>query len=305
VKWSPADLPDLSGRTVIVTGANSGIGFHTASRLAEKGARVVLACRDPERGEQAAHRIRGRSAAATVEVGKLDLSSMKSVRGFAEGWTGPLDVLINNAGVMAPPKPQTTEDGYELQFGTNHLGHYVLTGMMLPTLLESPAPRVVTVASVAHHGGTEAVLTGNAGADYNAQRTYSNSKLANLLFAMELHRECVARELPLVSVAAHPGVAATGLVGDPQGMGANWFLRTVAPPVLKVVFASASSAANASLYAATAGEPGSYTGPQRFGETRGPIGPAKLSSYAQDPKLARKLWQFSEELTGLIYPWPA
>jgi NAD(P)-dependent dehydrogenase (short-subunit alcohol dehydrogenase family) len=205
--------------------------------------------------------------------------------------------------VMAPPRRANTEDGYELQFGTNHLGHFVLTGLLLPALLESAAPRVVTVASVAHFGGTESVLEANAGPDYHPQRTYSNTKLANLLFALELQRQAHSRGLPLVSTAAHPGVSATGLVGDSQGMGANRLTRTVAPVFLKIFTQSANAGARATLYAATMAVPGSYTGPQRFGETRGAIGPAKLSKFAQDERLQHRLWQVSEDLTGLHYPW--
>src|SRR5579859_337038 len=151
MKWTAEQLPDLGGRTAVVTGANSGIGWHTARALAAHGARVIMACRDLERGKLAADDVRASAPSADVDVAELNLASMASVRSFADGWTGPLDVLINNAGVMAPPRRATTEDGYELQFGTNHLGHFVLTGLLLPTLLDSSAPRVVTVASVAHH----------------------------------------------------------------------------------------------------------------------------------------------------------
>ncbi|MDT4945969.1 MAG: hypothetical protein QOH14_2702 [Pseudonocardiales bacterium] len=305
VKWTAEQLPDLSCRTALVTGANSGIGWWTARALAAHGARVVLACRDVERGKQAADKIRAVRPSAELDVAHLDLSSMSSVRGFGDAWDGSLDLLINNAGVMAPPKRLTTDDGFELQFGTNHLGHFVLTGLLLPSLLAAPAPRVVTVASVAHHGGTDAVLDGNAVGRYHPQHTYSNSKLANLLFAGELQRQAAARGLPLVSVAAHPGVSATGLVADPQGMGAKRFVRTIAPLFVKLFTQSALAGARATLYAATLGEPGSYTGPQRLGETRGSIGPARRSTFAQDERLARRLWQVSEEITGFHYPWPA
>jgi NAD(P)-dependent dehydrogenase (short-subunit alcohol dehydrogenase family) len=304
VKWTAEQMPDLTGRTAIVTGANSGIGWFTVRDLAAHGARVVLACRDVESGKLAVDRVHASVPAAELDVVHLDLASMASVRALGDQWTGPLDLLVNNAGVMAPPKRMTTEDGYELQFGTNHLGHFVLTGLLLPALLASEAPRVVTVASIAHHGGTADVVDGNSGPNYHPQRTYSNSKLANLLFAIELQRLAAARDLPLVSVAAHPGVSSTGLVGDPQGMGANRFMRTVAPLFVKIFTQSAAAGSRATLYAAAVAEPGSYTGPQKFGETRGPIGEAKLSKFAQDEKLSRRLWQVSEELTGLHYPWP-
>ena len=297
-------MPDLGGSTAVVTGANSGIGYHTAYQLAAHGARVVLACRDLTRAEQAAERIRSQVDTAKIDVAELNLSSMQSVRSFGSGWSGSLDLLVNNAGVMAPPKAQQTEDGYELQFGTNHLGHFVLTGLLLPSLLSAPAPRVVTVSSVAHHGATPGVLQANVGEPYNSQRAYSNSKLANILFAFELQRQATARGLALTSVAAHPGVAATGLFSDPQGMGANAFLRVVGPPVLKVVASSPKAAARSILFAATADDPGRYTGPGWFGETRGPIGAARLSVLAQDEALARRLWHISEDLTGYHFPWP-
>ena len=305
VKWTAGQLRDLSNHTAVVTGGNSGIGWHTCHALAAKGARVVLTSRDVDRGRQAANRIRARVPGAHVDLAQLDLASMASVREFGESFAGPLDLLINNAGVMAPPKPARTEDGYELQFGTNHLGHFVLTGLLLPRLVEATAGRVVTVASVAHFGGTEAVLEGNAGPDYHPQRTYSNSKLANLLFALELHRQLTARAMTVTSVAAHPGVSATGLAADPAGMGLNPFLRVVAPVFLRIFTQSAEAGARPTLYAATEASPGSYTGPGRFSETRGPIGEAKRLPLADDEVLARQLWQVSEDMTGLHYPWPA
>ena len=298
VGWNAAQLPDLSGRTVVITGGNSGIGFHAAKALAAHGASVVLACRNEESGKAAAGRISG-----DVRVARLDLASMMSLREFGELWAGPLDLLINNAGVMAPPKQATTEDGFERQFGTNHLGHFVLTGLLLPALIASGRGRVVTVASIAHHGGSEAVLDANTGASYNPQKAYANSKLANLLFAMELHRELIARGLPVTATAAHPGVSATGLVADREGMGANAFLRTAGPMFVKAFTQSAAAGARATLYAAVVAEPGSYTGPQLLGETRGPVGPARFSVPATDEKLGRRLWQLSEEMTGFRYDW--
>ncbi|MDP9118595.1 MAG: oxidoreductase [Actinomycetota bacterium] len=304
VKWTADRLPDLRGRTALVTGANSGIGWFTARELAGHGARVVLACRDVEAGKLAVDRIHAGVPAAELDVVHLDLASMASVRAIGDQWAGQLDLLVNNAGVMAPPKRVITEDGLELQFGTNHLGHFVLTGLLLPSLLLAPSARVVTVSSIAHHGGTDAVLDGNSGPDYQPQRTYSNSKLANLLFADELQRLASGRGLSLSSVAAHPGVSSTGLVGDPQGMGAHRLTRVVGPLFVKLFTQSAAAGARSSLYAAIEAEPGSYTGPQRLGDTRGPIGPARRSSVAQDDKLGRRLWQVSEELTGFHYPWP-
>lgn len=305
MSWTAAHLPDLSRRTAVVTGANSGIGWHTTRELAAHGARVVLACRDAEKAKQAADRIRETVPSAELEVAELNLSSMTSVREFGAHWGEPLDLLVNNAGVMGPPRRALTEDGFELQFGTNHLGHFVLTGLLLPALLASRVPRVVTVASITHHRGNESLLHGNLGGRYQPQRSYGNAKLANLLFALELQRQADRRGLPLVSTAAHPGVASTGLVADREGMGANPFLRHVGPFFVKVFTQSAEVGARPVLYAAALGEPGSYTGPQRFGETRGPIGPATLSQHARDEKLAHALWRVSEDMTGFHFPWPS
>jgi NAD(P)-dependent dehydrogenase (short-subunit alcohol dehydrogenase family) len=301
VTWTAAELPDLGGRIAVVTGANAGLGFHTARQLALKGARVVLACRNLDAADQAAARIA--RDGGEVAVAKLDLAAMASVEEFARTWTGRIDLLVNNAGVMAPPRPARTTDGFELQFGINHLGHYVLTGLLLPALLVSASPRVVTVSSIAHHGGTEDVLDANA-VGYHPQHSYQQSKLANLLFALELHRQATARGLPLVSVAAHPGVSATGLFTSPEGMGANRLVRWSAPLALRAFPQSPAHGARALLYAAVVAEPGSYTGPSWLGETRGPIGEARRSPAARDEQLARRLWRVSEDLTGLRYPWP-
>lgn len=282
----------------MVTGGNSGIGFEVARALAAHGAQVVLTGRDEAAVAAAATRAGGDTRPAD-----LDLASMTSVRSFAESWDGPLDLLVNNAGVMSPPKPVQTEDGFELQFGTNHLGHFALTGLLLAALSKAPAGRVVTVSSIAHHGGGETVLDANAAGPYENQKTYANSKLANLLFALQLHRELAARDSRVTSTAAHPGVSATGLFSSRSGMGARPLVRLLAPPLLKVFTQSPAAGARPVLYAATEAEPGSYTGPQRFGETRGPIGTARLSAAARDDDLARRLWQVSEELTGLRYDW--
>lgn len=295
--FSPADLPDLTGTTAVVTGANTGIGEVTARELASHGATVVLACRNLAKGKEAAAGIKG-----DVRVEQLDLSSQASVREFAERWAGPLDLLVNNAGVMNPPSYRATEDGHELMFGTNHLGHFALTGRLLPALLAAPAPRVVTVASIAHHGGNEKVLLANPEAAYRPEAYYGNSKLANVLFFRELHSRAAAAGSPLTSTGAHPGISATNLVASPDGMGANKLVRVTAPFFMPVVFQSAAKGANPTLYAATLAEPGSYTGPQRLRESRGPVGPARLSRHAADAELGRKLWALSEELTGVSFP---
>jgi NAD(P)-dependent dehydrogenase (short-subunit alcohol dehydrogenase family) len=302
-RWRPAELPSLAGTTAVVTGANSGIGFYTALELARHGARVTLAVRTTDKGEVAAQRIRARIPAADVRVAHLDLASLDSVRQFAEAWEGPLALLVNNAGLMTPPQYRQTSDGFELQLGTNHLGHFALTGRLLPALFAAPHPRVVTVSSVAHHQGSRSVLDANPAEHYRPSAAYGNSKLANLLFALELQRQAALAGTELTSTAAHPGVAATNLVASEQGMGSARMVRLAAPLLTRLAFQSAKAGAEATLYAATAAAPGSYTGPQGLRETRGRIGPARLSAAARDETLAGKLWALSEDLTGVHYRW--
>ncbi len=294
--WTAADLPDLTSTTAVITGANSGIGLEAARAMAAKGADVVMACRNVGAGRAAAAELTG-----SVRVEALDLASQESVAAFADRWDGPLDVLVNNAGVMTPPRYAETADGFELQFGTNHLGHFALTARLLPALLSAAAPRVVTVASIAHFGGDRGVLDGNPKAGYDSSKSYSQSKLANLLFARELQQRATAAGSRLTSTAAHPGVSATNLVASPDGLGSLPLVSRLAPPVMRLAFQSAEAGARPTLYAATIADPGSYTGPQRFWEWRGPIGPAKLSSDAADPELGRQLWEASEKWTGLTF----
>jgi len=306
--WTPDELPDLTGTTAVVTGANSGIGFETAFALARHGAAVTLACRNLPAAERAAERMRSShngfdARGADVRIAELDLSSLSSVRSFADAWEGPLDLLVNNAGVMAPRTWQGTPDGFELQFGTNHLGHFALTGLLLSALHAGVPPRVVTVSSIAHHRGRADVLDGNPPQTYRAEPAYGNSKLANVLFGAELQRRATAHGSALTSTMAHPGVSATGLFVDPQGMGANRLVRVAAPWVMRVIFQSAAAGAKPSLYAAAVAEPGSYTGPQWLAESRGPVGTARLSTLAQDPALASRLWQVSQDLSGVEYRW--
>ncbi|MXG91087.1 oxidoreductase [Nocardioides flavescens] len=294
MSWTERDLPDLSGRTAVVTGANSGIGLKTAKALAEHGAHVVLACRKTGAGREAAAGIDG-----STEVAELDLASLDSVRRFAEGVDRPVDLLVNNAGVMTPPRYRETADGFELQYGTNHLGHVALTARLLPRLLEASAPRVVSVSSIAHHAGDESVLQGNPAATYRPDKAYGNSKLADLLFALELQRRAAAAGSPLTATAAHPGVSATGLVTSRDGLGAIAPIRWTAPVWSRLLFQSATAGARPTLYAATVAEPGSYTGSTWLREARGPVGPARLSRCAQDQTLASRLWDLSLEQVGL------
>ena len=302
MSWSPADLPSFAGRTVVVTGGNSGIGRHTVAELARRGADVTLACRNVGAGEKAAADLRAQGV-GPVRVQALDLADLASVRAFADAWSGPLDVLVNNAGVMTPPRYRQTADGFELQFGTNHLGHVALTARLLPHLLAAPAPRVVTVSSIAHFRGGPDVVDGNQGGGYQPERAYGNSKLANLLFAFELQRQAALHDSDLVSNAAHPGVSATGLVTSEQGLGSIPGVRLLAPAVLRVLFQSAAAGANPTLYAVAEGGPASYTGPQRLRESRGPVGPARSSSTARDEVLAAKLWDLSRDMAGVDFVW--
>ncbi|MEO6701137.1 MAG: oxidoreductase [Jatrophihabitantaceae bacterium] len=304
MSWSPAQLPSFAGKSALVTGANSGIGLPTALELARHGAAVWLACRKPELAGQAADRIRAEVPGAQVSVLQLDLASQASIAALAEQWDGPLDLLINNAGVMAPRSWKPTEDGFELQFGVNHLGHFALTGRLLPALLAAPAARVVTVSSLAHRGGSAAVLFGSPQQGYRPSTAYSNSKLANLLFGQELQRRASAHGAPLSSTVAHPGVSMTNLATSPDGVGANPVIRYGARIVGTVLFQSAAAGAEPTLYAASAAVPGSYTGPNWPGEFRGGPGPARISRTGQDELLAAQLWDLSEELTGVRFDWP-
>ncbi|MGA8211541.1 MAG: SDR family NAD(P)-dependent oxidoreductase, partial [Nocardioidaceae bacterium] len=241
--WSPAEMPSLAGTTAVVTGANSGIGYHAALELARKGAAVTLAVRSRERGEQAAERIRGSAEAVDVRVRRLDLASLASVREFAASWEGPLGLLVNNAGVMTPPRYQQTEDGFELQLGTNHLGHFALTGRLLPALLSAPDSRVVTVSSLAHRQGRADVVEGHLAGRYSPSVSYGSSKLANLLFAAELQRRADLAGVSLTSTAAHPGVSHTGLVTSKQGLGALPGVSLLAPVLLRALLQSSKAGA--------------------------------------------------------------
>jgi len=299
MSWTPDQIGDLSGTTALVTGANSGIGLIEARELARHGADVVLAVRNTDAGEAAAKRIRAAGATGTVRVERLDLASQASVHSLAERFDGPLDLLVNNAGVMAPPRRRETDDGFELQFGTNHLGHFALTGLLMPHLLQAPAPRVTTVSSIAHHSGDGAVLEGNPAQGYNPNTTYGRSKLANLLFALELQRRATASGSTLTSTAAHPGVSGTNLIASRDGLGAIPVIGTLSQWGVRLIFPSPEKGAQAILFAATEAAPGSYSGPTGFRETRGPVGEARQSTLAQDATLAGLLWERSEELTGV------
>ncbi len=296
--------PDLHGTRAVITGANSGIGYYTALGLARRGAAVTLACRNSDKGTSAASRLAQAAPGAQVDVAELDLASLASVRTFAASWDHPLDLLVNNAGVMYPLRRTETADGFELQLGTNHLGHFALTGLLLPRLLAAPAPRVVTVSSLAHKQGPRLNFDDlQMTFAYLTPMAYANSKLANLLFALELQRRADAADSALTSTAAHPGLSATKLFSSHDGMGANPAFRIAARVLTKLVLQSPNAGARSSLYAATTAAGGSYTGPRLLMESRGAPKAATMSAMAADPALAAQLWDASEELTDVRYGW--
>jgi NAD(P)-dependent dehydrogenase (short-subunit alcohol dehydrogenase family) len=280
----------MKGRKVIVTGANSGIGRAAAEALAGAGADVVLAVRDVQKGQAAAASMTGET-----EVRRLDLASLASVREFAEGWEGEIDLLINNAGVMVPPLGRTA-DGFELQFGTNHLGHFALTNL----LLEHVSGRVVTVSSTAHRLGSIDFEDLNwERRPYRAWRAYGQSKLANLLFTSELQRRLSAAGSPVLATAAHPGYAATNL----QFHSGRRIMDLISVAGNRLLAQDQHGGALPTLYAALADIPGdSFAGPGGFMEQRGPAKLVGRSKAAQDVGVARRLWEVSEELTGVRFP---
>lgn len=306
-RWTEADLPDLTGRTVIVTGANSGLGFETARALAEHNASVTLAVRDEARGSDAAARIRANSPDSKVDVMALDLAELASIRRFADSWSAKhsegLSVLINNAGVMAIPQRRTA-DGFEMQFGTNHLGHFALTGLLMPALVAVPRSRVVTVSSQAHRMGKMNFADLNAENRYRSWGAYGQSKLANLLFTAELQRRVDRVGIGLLAVTAHPGFASTNLQSAGPSMRGRSLQARLTSQISSLVAQSAAMGALPTLFAATAPDiPGdSYIGPGGLGEQRGYPTFVGRSAAATQVADARELWEASEALTGVSYP---
>lgn len=300
--WTVKDIPAQSGRLAVVTGTG-GLGFEDALALARAGAEVVLAGRNPAKGAASVEAIQRQVPGAKIRFAALDLALLASVAAFADGLarqTEAVDILINNAGVMVPPQRQVTADGFELQLGTNYLGHFALTGRLLPLLRRGKAARVVTLSSVAARGGRIDFDDLQAVKGYRPMPVYSQSKLACLIFAQELQRRSAAAGWGVTSIGAHPGVARTDLMHNAPG---RFSAAGIARSALWFLFQPVAQGALPTLYAATAPDatPGGYYGPDRLSETRGYPTSAKVPPAAVEPGVAERLWRVSEELTGVIY----
>jgi NAD(P)-dependent dehydrogenase (short-subunit alcohol dehydrogenase family) len=315
--WTAADIPSLKDKRVLITGANSGIGYHAALKLARKGAHVMLACRDQQRGKVALDRLQTDSGSVDAELVLLDLASLASIREFAAQELAqhrPLHLLINNAGVMAPPKRLETVDGFELQFGTNVLGHFALTALLMPAIqlaaTESPNsnPRVVTIASIAHKRGKLNFDDLQSTRSYSPMGAYQQSKLADVMFVFELDRRLRTANSPIMSVAAHPGVANTNLFQNGKYSAIEKNIRSAVGHTIGLLLNTDSEGALPTLYAATAPDAkgGDYYGPQGFLETRGEVvGPARIAPQAKDQAAAGRLWQVCEDLTDTKFQIPS
>jgi NAD(P)-dependent dehydrogenase (short-subunit alcohol dehydrogenase family) len=304
-RWTSDDIGDLSGRTFVVTGGNSGLGYETARALARKRARVVIACRDAGRARAAVISLRAESSDADASFLELDLASLASVRKFADALRErhrSLHVLVNNAGVMALPQRRTA-DGFEAQFGTNHLGHFALTGLLLELLLAEPGGRIVTLSSTAHRIGRMRFDDLQFERGYSPWPAYAQSKLANLLFTLELQRRLAAAGAPAIAVACHPGYAATNLQFAGPRMAGSAVRERVMKLANRLFAQSAEMGALPTLYAACAPdvEGGDYIGPADFGQTWGYPTKVSRSRRARDAQAAARLWEISERLTGVRY----
>ena len=307
MKWTREEMPSLEGQTWVVTGANSGLGLETAKALAAKGALVVMACRDPKRAEAAADEVRRVAPNARLELETLDLASLKSIEDFAAKMAKAypvLDGLINNAGIMAIPR-RTTADGFEMQLGTNHLGHYALSMRLLPLLEAAKAPRLISVASTAHKFGTMNFDDLMGEKSYKPWAAYGQSKLANLLFIYELNRKLAAAGKKTVAAAAHPGYAATNLQGVGSKMDGGSKLEGWFMDLGNAIMAQpAHMGALPTLYAATVSDVkgGEYFGPGGFMEMGGYPRRCDSNAKSKDVESAKKLWEVSEQLTGVRFP---
>jgi len=300
--YTEASVPDQAGKTIFITGSNTGIGYEAARVLAGRDARVLLGCRSKEKADEAMGRIRALHPRADVAWIQLDLTSLKSVETAAQAVAQEprLDVLVNNAGVMIPPKT-LTEDGFELQFGVNHLGHFALTGHLLELLSATPAARVVNVSSGAHRGGRIDFDDPHAEHSYKPLQRYEMSKAANMYFTFELARRCEANGVEVTSLACHPGVADTDL----SRTFPKWFW--VLAPLIRPFFNTPAEGALPTLLAATSPDvkPRDYYGPVKRAEMARNAGPAKIAEHVRDKAVARRLWELSTKLTGVSYLAPA
>jgi NAD(P)-dependent dehydrogenase (short-subunit alcohol dehydrogenase family) len=297
--WTTDQIPDQTGRTAVVTGANSGLGLVTALELARAGATVLMACRNLQKGAAAVEHIRQAAPGGRVELLELDVSSLSSVRRFADALdVEELELLVNNAGVMMIPKRRQTDDGFELQLGTNHLGHFALTGLLLARLQQADGPRVVTLSSNEHKSGHLAFDDLQSEQRYRPRKAYRQSKLANAAFGLELDRRLRAAGSPIKSVLAHPGYTATNLQSTATGV-----MRAGMAIGNRLIAMSAEQGTLPTLYAATASdvEGGQYFGPDGIGEFRGHPKRVKVNAEGSDPEVGRRLWSVSEELTGVKY----
>ena len=304
-QWTIDDIPNQRGNVAVVTGGNSGIGYEAALALAGKGARVILAVRNAEKGQAAVTAIQRAHPGAAAEVIALDLSNLGSVRRFAEAFLQrfeQLPLLINNAGVMALPFGRTA-DGFEMQFGTNHLGHFALTGLLMPAILATPRARVVVVSSGIHTAGTIDFDNLDGAKSYGRWRAYSQSKLANLLFAYELQRRFTAAGANAIVAGCHPGWAATNLQSAGARMDGSRFSELLSDTANRLFAQSAAMGALPTLYAATAADVNGcdYIGPVEMLGLRGTPGKIKSSARSYDPIVAARLWQVSEQLTVVYY----
>jgi NAD(P)-dependent dehydrogenase (short-subunit alcohol dehydrogenase family) len=301
-KWTTENMPSQAGRTAVVTGTG-GLGYEDALALARAGASVVIAGRNPQRGADAVARIKQDVPGAKIRFGRLDLGNLASVARFADelgAEQGSLDILINNAGVMTPPKRQVTSDGYELQMGTNYLGHFALTARLLPLLKSGREPRVVSLGSVAARSGTINFSDLQAEQSYNAMAVYSQSKLACIMFAFELSRRSKQADWGVQSMAAHPGIARTDLLtNQAEGRTISGMVRRTLPFLFQPVWQGALP----TLYAATdpQAKDGGHYGPDRLGGARGYPTEEKPPQQSQDPAVAARLWEVSEALTGVTF----
>ena len=301
--WTIADIPPQGGKLAVVTGATGGLGYQTAIRLAQAGAEVVLTGRNEAKGREAVSKIRNQFPDAKISFDVLDLASLASVADFARHFAtthSSLDLLINNAGVMALPTRQTTADGFEMQFGTNYLGHYALTARLLALLRRAHQPRVVSLSSIAHRTGFIQFSDLQGERFYSPWKAYNQSKLAMLMFALELQRRSDAAGWNLISTASHPGWARTDLFANGPGFGLISVASQFAAPLFSQ---SAESGALPTLFAATSpqAEGGGYYGPNGLYELRGPPAPARIMPQARDKAAAAKLWDVSQQLTGVSF----